>query len=232
MQTWQQLAEAGAFGKALHLKDRAVLFERGDPARSVYLLYRGAYEVYQESDEGSSVVVKLVTGLTMPGSVELVAGEPTYLESIRVAREATMYRVPARDYLAVLSSRPRASYEAMVDIGRCFAGAAKFEASRLHNADVLLAALVLAYADVFGRKVAAGVRVELKRSQAQLAASIGCTERSVNRLLTGWREQEVLVKLAGRYLLKDPDALRRIAGPLCGALVHRWEAPRHLAELK
>jgi CRP-like cAMP-binding protein len=231
MQTWRKLAQEGALGKALHFKDLAVLFGRGDAAKDVYLLFDGAYEVYQESDQGSSVVVKVVTGPTMPGSVELIAGEPNYQESIRIAGQATLYRVPARDYFRILSTNPRASYESLVDISLCFAGAAKFEASRLHDADVLLATLLLAYGDLFGRKVAAGVRVELKRSQAQLSAAIGCTERSVNRVLTGWREQGVALKLAGRYLLKDVDALSRIAGPLRGALVHRWVEPTHLAEL-
>jgi CRP-like cAMP-binding protein len=231
METWRALAQSGALGKPLHLKDRALLFQRGDPARHAYLLFSGAYEVFQESDQGMSVVVKLVTPPTMPGTVEVIAEEPTYLESIRVAKEATLFRITARRYLELVATNPQAGYEALVDISQCFAGAARFEASRLHDTDVLLATLLSAYAEVFGRQVAGGVRVELKRSQAQLAGAIGCTERSVNRVFTQWKDQGLIAKLAGRYLLKDIATLHRTAGPLRGALVHRWVPPQQLPQV-
>jgi CRP-like cAMP-binding protein len=84
MKAWQTLAASGALGKPERLKDRALLFQAGSPARHVFLLTEGAYEVFQDSDAGFSVVVKVVTPPTLPGSVEVLASQPRYLESIRV----------------------------------------------------------------------------------------------------------------------------------------------------
>ena len=46
---------------------------------------------------------------------------------------------------------------------------------------------MLSYAQVFGTETDEGVRIGLRRSQADLADAIGGGERSVNRRLAGWK---------------------------------------------
>jgi CRP-like cAMP-binding protein len=227
VETWRRLALSGQLGKPRKLRDRAVLFSRGEPARRAYLLFEGAHEVVQESEDGLSVVLKVVTPMTVPGSVELIAGEPEYLETIRIAGGATMFELDAAAFFGVVERSPKALSESASDVAQCFCGAARYEASRLFEADVVLATLLCAYAEVFGAQTSAGVRIELKRSQADLAAATGATERSVNRILAEWQKLKLVSKDAGRYTVHDLGALQRKSGPLDGSLVHRWATPQH-----
>ncbi len=227
METWRQLAASGQLGKPRKLRDRALVFERGEPARRAHLLFEGAHEVQQTSEQGLSVVLKVVTPLTLAGSVELIAGEPDYLETIRVVGSAVMYVLEADAFLAVLEKSPSALSESAADVAQCFCGAARFEASRLFEADVVLATLLSAYAQVFGTQTPNGTRIELKRSQSDLGAATGTAERSVNRILADWQKLGLVSKSDGRYTVHDLGALERMAGPLKGSLVHRWKTPAH-----
>ena len=109
-----------------------------------------------------------------------------------------------------------------MDIGIAFTGSARFEPSRLFSTDVLLATLLLSYADVFGSKTDNGARINLKRSQAKLAEAIGASERSVNRLLIQWKEQGLVTKASGHYEILKPAEMEALAGELAGTMVHRW----------
>ena len=227
MEIWRRLAESGALGKPRRFADRQVLFERGEPADRAFLLFEGAHEVVQGSQSGRSVVLKVVTPLTVAGSVELLAGEPDYLETIRIAGDAVLYVLEADDFLSVVARNQGALTESACDVAQCFCGAARYEASRLFDNDVVLATLMSAYASVFGEPTRKGTRIRLRRSQSDLAAATGIAERSVNRVLADWQKLGLVSKTAGLYTLHDVGAVQRLAGPLEGSLVHRWVTPVH-----
>ncbi|MBL8949323.1 MAG: Crp/Fnr family transcriptional regulator [Myxococcaceae bacterium] len=227
METWRRLAVSGELGKPRVLRDREIVFERGQPADRAYLLFEGAHEVVQGSESGQSAVLKVVTPLTIAGSVELLAGEPDYLETIRIAGDAVMYVLEADAFIAVVGKSPSALTESAADVAQCFCGAARYEPARLFENDVVLATLFSAYADVFGEPTPKGTRISLQRSQSDLAAATGIAERSVNRILAQWQKLKLVSKDAGRYTVHDLAALKRLAGPLDGSLVHRWVTPEH-----
>ena len=87
---------------------------------------------------------------------------------------------------------------------------------------MVLAALLLAYADVFGESDGDATLIRLKRSQAELAEAVGASERQVNRILLQWKNEGLVSKAKGLHSLLRPDIVAEIAGPLAGALVHRW----------
>jgi CRP-like cAMP-binding protein len=222
MKRWLDLARKGVFGRGRTLRDRAPIIAHGERVEVGHLLAEGAAEIFHRARSGSSVVVKLVTAPTILGSPELLVREPEFLASIRAAKNARVYRMTREQYVDILRTDPAANLEAIMDIGIAFTGAARYEPSRLFESEALLATLVLAYADVFGEVEDGAVRITLKRSQAQLASEIGSSERSVQRILTRWKQRGILTKRRGLYLVVDPHVLEGLAGDLAGSLVHRW----------
>jgi hypothetical protein len=99
--------------------------------------------------------------------------------------------------------------------------AARFEAGRLFEADVLLANLLIAYGDVFGVRSDQGLELRIKRSQTELAQAIGASERQVNRLISDWRQCKKLDKRAAKYILRDERYFADQAAPLRSSLIHR-----------
>lgn len=225
MRTWPALANDGALGVLRSVVDREVVFERGTAADRAWFLAAGAVEIVQRSAEGTSIVVKILTAPTLFGVIEILGGEPHVLETVRALGGADVYGLPRAAFLDRIARDADAAYECLVDVGAAFCVAARFEHARLHETEALLANLLLAYVDVLGERWDGGVRVAVKRTQAELAEAIGAGERSVNRILADWKDAGLVHKIDARYLVRDRDALVERAGDLRGSLVHRFRAP-------
>lgn len=228
MKTWLEVAKRGELGLGTSFKDREIICSFGEPLKHVWLFTEGAWEIFQTNADGRSVVVKLMRAPSILGSVELVAGEPLWLENARAIGKVRGFRLPAALYFNVLRLYSRAALESMGDIAQCFASAAKFESSRLYEAEALLATLLLGYAEVAGVAEGAATRLTISRSQAELASSIGASERQVHRIFIAWKAQGVVTKSAGKLTIQKRDVLRKVAGDLKDTLVHQFRAPAWL----
>lgn len=221
MNRWQALAESGALGRAADHADRAVVLRKGAPAAAASVLVDGAVEILQPGADGDSVLVKILVAPTLFGVIELIGDEPLWLEDVRVLGGARLVEVPKARFLDLVATDPAASYECLRDVGRAFCVAARHEPSRLFSVEALLANTLLAYVDACGERWDGGQRLRVKRTQADLAAAIGKSERAVNTALSAWREQGVVDKTDGRYIVHRREVLEGIAGELLGSLVHQ-----------
>ena len=231
MREWTRVTREGGVGAARVYADGEQVFARGDPASHVYFLREGSVEIVQRSSAGAAIVVKILVGPTLFGAIEPLASEPAFLETVRVLSRAVVHAMPTAKYLALLESRPHLAFESLIDTARAFCVAARFESSRLDDTEALLANLLLAYVELFGVDDGERVRIELRRTQADLADAIGAGERSVNRILTAWERDGVLVKTKGNHVIARADFLVERAGDLYGSLVHRWATPTAVANV-
>jgi CRP/FNR family transcriptional regulator len=220
MQAWLQAARDGRLGPAIDAADRETLFEREEAAERTCFLAEGAVEIIQRSPEGFGVVVKILVGPTLFGQIEPLAGEQEYLESVRAAGSARYYGIERDRFVAMMREDGLLSFECLTDMSTAFCVAARYEPAQLFETEVLLANLMLSYARVFGTETDEGVRIGLRRSQADLADAIGGGERSVNRMLAAWKTAGLVKKSRGHYILLDTDALEDKAVDLLGSLVH------------
>ena len=226
MQSWLERAEAGALGNPTKKSDREVVFERHDPARDVFLVREGAVEIFQRTAEGFSTVVKILAAPSLFGHGEALSDEALYLESTRLVGDGRLHRMDKEKFIAMVKSDAALGYECLVDTCAMFMVSARFEPARMLETEALLANLLLSYAAVAGRVDEDGVRLELRRTQDDLAQAIGAAERSVNRVFARWKRDDLVIKKEGKYTLRSPRALVDIAGELLGSLTH----PKHLLE--
>jgi CRP/FNR family cyclic AMP-dependent transcriptional regulator len=202
--------------------DRDALVHKGGDAEAVAVLVEGAVELLHPSPDGSSVLVKILVAPTLFGVIEAIAREPSWLESVRGLGDGSVVWVPRAQFQQIVESDAAASYECLRDLGLAFAVAARHEPSRLHQVDAVLANALVAYVDACGEPWDGGMRLRVKRTQADFAAAIGASERSVNKALTEWRERGLIDKNDARYIVLDRRALIELAGELAGSLVHRF----------
>jgi CRP-like cAMP-binding protein len=222
MKQWSAICAEGRFGLPLRFDDRSIIFSRGDVADAVYFLHSGAVEILHDSNDGRAVLVKILVAPCLFGSIEQLGGSPHYLETVRVLGEATMVRVGGRAFMDQLRTDVRLSNECLVDVGTAFCVAAQLEPARLFGLESQLAAVLLAYGDAVGNKTPLGaIRLRVARTQADLAAAIGASERSITRCLADWKKSAIIDKRAGKYFLLEVDRLIDIAGPLQSGIVHR-----------
>ena len=220
MDAFFKLARTGRLGPVGVHADASRIFERGEPATHAYYLEHGAVEIVQSGEQGAEVVVKILVGPALFGTIEILGDEAAYLESVRSLGAARVYRVARSPFIQLLLDNQRLALDVATDMSRAFCTAARFEPSRVHEADVLLANLLVAYADVFGHASANVVELRIKRTQDALAAAIGASERQVNRLISDWRDAGKLDKRAGYYVLLDYRFFTTLAAELSRSLVH------------
>ena len=225
MDRWQELDAAGELGAANVRSDREILFRRGEDANAVFLLRTGAVEILQSSEDGLGVLVKILLGPTLFGVIEPLGSEPRYLETVRVLGSATVLRIPRARFLALISTDPRASFETLVDAGNAFCVRANMELARLYPLEVQLAAVLVGYGEACGERDGSDLVMSVKRTQEDLALTIGGGERSVSRHLSAWKKEGLIDKRSGRYVLREVERLTEMAEPLHRALLHRWKSP-------
>jgi|GEM_PF-1900012 len=176
---------------------------------TVVVVERGAMEVVRPAVDGGDVVVGLVEQGQVYGLDQLF-GPLDADVAVRALGEAELLLVNPHDLKAHLmaSSRVPLVLEALssqVQMYRSFA------ATALVDVEVRLARLMLAYIDAVGDSQGASVQLPFKRTQPELAAAIGAGERSINRVLRKWKQDRVLEKVFGRYVIYDVDAIRSAA---------------------
>lgn len=211
-------------GHVVRVSDREALFEAGASCRLAYILVDGCVEILQGASNGTSTVVKVLKGPTFFGSVEAISQQVEYLESVRALGAADCAAISSDEFRELLLERPKLAFECLLDMSGAFAVAARFEPARLYETEVLLANLLAAYAQVVGRRIGQGVRIEVRRSQRELADAIGAGERSVNRILASWKDAGLITKESGQYTLLEPHEIGARAGDLAGSLVHAGSA--------
>lgn len=221
MKRWAAFFDEGRFGLPRRLKDRDVVFSRGDSALHAYVLRRGAVEILQPADDGRCVLVKVLVGPCLFGVIEQLGCADVYLETVHALGSADVVSIEGAAFSAMLQTDAAISYECLVDVGTAFCVAARQESARLHSLEAQAASVLLAWGDATGEKTPAGIRLGVKRSQEDLAAAVGCSERSITRILADWKKRNIVDKSAGRMTLVDSEALGTQAGALRDSLVHR-----------
>jgi CRP-like cAMP-binding protein len=184
--SWSKLHAAGALGASKVLKDGACLAHRDRPADVVWFLAAGLLEVYQTCSNERSYLARIVEAPTVVCLKECIAGEDTYVQSVRVLEQAELVPMPRSFALGLLRDNAELCQQTLVEVSRAFCGAARLECNRTHSAESLLANVLLAYASACGESWDGGVRLRVKRTQLDFAKAIGTNERTVNRVLTSW----------------------------------------------
>lgn len=221
---WSTLMATGALGAESTLADHDVVARRGDEATAFWVHTRGALEVFQPGDDGRSYLARLLLAPSVICLKECLAGEESYLQTVRVLERASLVRVERTRALELLMAHPALSLRTLVEVSRAFCGAARLEANRLHGTESLLAHVLLGYVEACGEPWDGAVRMRVKRTQAELAECIGANERSVNRILTAWKAEGLVDKRDARYLVLDARRLAERVQDGMRALIHRGDA--------
>jgi CRP/FNR family transcriptional regulator len=222
--SWLKLHARGLLGVATTHADRTVISRRGERADVAWLHTQGQLEVFQSSVDGRGYLARILVAPTVICLKECLAGEANFLQTVRVLDSAELVAVSRARVLTVLESHPSLCLSTLVEVSRAFCGSVKLESNRLHSTESLLANVLLAYTTACGERWDGVVRMRVKRTQADLAEAIGANERSVNRLLTTWKEQGLIDKRDARYMVLQPEKLAAFIEEGSAVLVHHSRA--------
>lgn len=171
-------------GTHIQVKKDEYIYHSGDKTDSIYLLESGEVFVFRVQDEGAELVTHFLNENSIFGAVTLFYG-PKYYNTFAQAKIACdLYRIDKTLFENMIYQHPEFTKEWMtwVDIERS-RHSTKLRDLFMFGKKGALASVLIRLSNSFGVKVKAGILIDTKLTNQELAMLIGTSREVVNRHL-------------------------------------------------
>jgi CRP/FNR family cyclic AMP-dependent transcriptional regulator len=187
------------------------IFHLGDPGDALFIVMAGSIKITLPADTGDEAILATLRAGDFFGELALLDGAPR--SATAVAIEATETYILPRDRFRELVATEPVMREALLATLAAEVRRLTHHVEELHFLDItgrLASRLARLAAESGARRLADGsVQLAGPLTQGDLAAMIGCTRQSVNKLL-GMFSEEGLIRLdRDRIVILDLEGLAR-----------------------
>jgi CRP/FNR family transcriptional regulator len=193
------------------LRARGRLFTAGDAGSALYLVLTGWIKLTRTGPSGRDIVLELAGPGSLFGELAVLCGLPRAADAVALST-CRVVAIDGRAVIAALRAHPDALLALVRLLGERLARTtAQMEDTLFLPAEPRLARALLRLAALDPRASRTGLVIDLGLSQSDLGELTGLARESINKLLSGWRDQG-WITLADRTLtLVDLPALRGVA---------------------
>jgi CRP/FNR family transcriptional regulator, cyclic AMP receptor protein len=187
---------------------RTVLFRKGDPGTHMVVVVRGRVKVCTHSEDGKELVLNLINPGEVVGEIALLDGSDRTADAVTLT-DSDLLILERRDFIPFLQRHPDACMRLFAVLcARLRKTSELLEEALFLEGSSRLAKRLVHLAEIFGKPVPGGVRVDIALSQQQLGNMVGMSRESMNKQLKQWRHDNLIRIEDGRYVLTNLDALR------------------------
>jgi CRP/FNR family transcriptional regulator/CRP/FNR family cyclic AMP-dependent transcriptional regulator len=205
------LAELAAAVRTRRFRRGEVIFHRGDPGTTLFIVVSGCVKIAVPTEGGDEALLTVMRPGDFFGELSLLDGAPRSATAIAL-EPVELWTLHRDDLLRPMLAVPGAATLLTALARRLRRTDALVEEIGYLDLDARLARALLRLAEEHGVPDEEGVRIDLPLTQTDLAAMIGATRPRVNLLLGAYQDAG-LMRLAGRALiLRDVPAFRIRAG--------------------
>ncbi|MDE3230255.1 MAG: Crp/Fnr family transcriptional regulator [Chloroflexota bacterium] len=161
-----------------------IIFHRDDPGATLFVIKSGRVRIFISSPEGQEVALAVFGPGEAFGELALLDGQPRSASAIAI-EPVESYTIQRGDFIAVATRRPRIALQMLATLSR-----------RLRQTDAMVEDLLfldvhgrvakklLELAETNGTRTPEGIRIEMKLTQSDLAAMVGASRESVNKVMS------------------------------------------------
>ena len=191
--------------------DGTLLFQKGDPGNSLFVIQKGSIKVFALSDSGREILLNVMAEGEVFGEIALLDGRPRTADAETIGA-TRLLEIQRRDVLPLVQERPELALR-MIEIlcARLRWVSENYEDSMLLHFPQRLAKKLLLLAETFGETVNDDEAIDIQISQQDLANMLGVSRQVVNKQLGEWHTAEIVTSRRGHLLLQDPAHLEEIA---------------------
>lgn len=209
--TDEELERLIVFGSTVNRPKGHVIFQKGDPGDSLFVVLSGRIKISSHSQDGREAVLNFIEAGQSFGEIALFDGKPRTADAT-VLEPCEMFVLRRADVQSFLVSHPEIAFRIIgILCSRVRRTSEKLEAAVTLNMAPRIAKGLCELAKLYGRKCADGTRIEIKLSQRELGGFVGLARENVNRQLNAWRADNLLMLDKGYIVVRDLRALERIA---------------------
>jgi CRP/FNR family cyclic AMP-dependent transcriptional regulator len=195
----------------LRFGERDLIFSQGEEGRTVMVLLQGYVKLSSSTAGGREVVLELAGPGSLFGELAVLTGWCRAADAHALSA-CQLLSIEARLFTRTLARVP----EAMFGLLRMFSSRLRTVTEQMTDGVDLpgpqrLAKVLLKLAGLHSHAVADGLQIDLQLSQRELGAMTGLTRESINKHLSGWRDEGVIRISGGCITLVDRAGMERRA---------------------
>lgn len=210
----QDLNTILAAAHELSYEENSFLFYQDDPAERIFILKKGRVKLFQLSDDGQQVLMRVMTPGMLFAAVGMVSGA-VYPVSAEAAAPSQVLYWSQETLLSLVERFPHLALNALkVVVGHAREFQNRYRELATERVERRLARNILRLASQTGRKTAEGVLLNLTLTRQDLAEMSGTTLFTVSRILTRWESQGLIRAGRERLVICFPHGLVSIAEDL------------------
>jgi CRP/FNR family transcriptional regulator/CRP/FNR family cyclic AMP-dependent transcriptional regulator len=180
-----------------------VVFHKGDPGETMYLIAEGQVKVVLPSDSGDEALLEVLDPGDFFGELSLLDGQPR--SATIVATEPTETVV-----LKAIRSNPEVAIHLLQALCQRLRETDEFVSDTVFlDVPGRVAKKLLELADAYGERTPRGTVIGLRLTQQELARMVGATRESVNKHLGAYRARGIIDVDRQRFVIVKRDELQR-----------------------
>ena len=188
-----------------------VIFHQGDPGNALFIVESGVVKISLPSEAGEEAILATLQAGEFFGELALLDGAPR--SATAVAMEPSRMLVLARDRFRALLAEASIRDALLIGVAKELRRLT-IHVEELHFLDIAgrLAARLAHLAGEGGTRLADGaLRLDLPLTQSDLAAMVGCTRQSVNKLLGQFADDGLIRLDRDAVVVMDLERLIRFS---------------------
>jgi len=207
--TAETLEELASSARRRRYRKGEVIFHEGDDGDTLYVLESGRVKVVTDAASGSEALFTILGPGECFGELSMIDSAPrsATVEALEPV-ESILLRRP--DFLAVLHASPDTTERLLVTMSAMIRRITQMVGDLAFlDVEGRLAKKLLQMADEYGHPVKDGIEIDLPINHEEIAAMIGTTRPTVNRLLNLFKDQGAIRYERGRITILDANRLLR-----------------------
>jgi CRP-like cAMP-binding protein len=187
----------------------AVIFWRGDPGATLYIVESGWIKIVVTGPEGQEAALGVLGPGKFFGDLALLDGRPRTADAVAV-EDCRLWLLERDALVRAIEASPRLALALLAAL----ASRVRYDVELLQDAAFLdvpgrLARLLLRLATASAQSTGATLTIAPHLTQADLAALIGATRESVNKWLQFYEQQGTIRRQGVRITVLRPEELRK-----------------------
>jgi CRP/FNR family transcriptional regulator/CRP/FNR family cyclic AMP-dependent transcriptional regulator len=160
-----------------------IIFHRDDPGQMLYVIKQGKVRIYITSPDGQEVTLAVFGPGDYFGELAILDGRPRSASAIALDVVETQ-ALQRGDFIAAVNRHPRIAIQVMQALSvRLRHTDAMIEDLLFLDVHGRVAKKLLDLAELHGVRTPDGIRIEMKLTQTDLAALVGASRESVNKVI-------------------------------------------------
>jgi CRP/FNR family cyclic AMP-dependent transcriptional regulator len=178
------LADLAGVARRRTFEQGEVIFHRDDPGSTLFVIRTGRVRIFLTSHEGQEVALALFQPGDAFGELALFDGQPRSASAMAI-EPVEAYCIQRQDFMRAVMRRPMMALQLLTTLSQ-----------RLRQTDSMVEDLLfldvhgrvakklLELAETHGVATPEGVRIEMRLTQSDLAALVGASRESVNKVMS------------------------------------------------